>query len=147
MQAVSLSKPVNRVAPTEAATARRVGAPATAEAGSSPSPLGPGNSGNLLVTASDSLIVARARSDSPLNTALATNSVGTGRAGNIEINTRSLRVEGGASISSSSGLLAGQRLIPTGGAGGNITVNAKDSVFVIGTSAGEIPSPSAIGEI
>jgi len=111
----------------------------------SPSTLGAGNSGNLIVRASDSVIVARQRSDSPLNTALATNSVGTGRAGNIEINTRSLRVEGGASISSSSGLIAGQRVIPTGGPGGNITVNAKDSVEVIGTSAGPIPTPSAIG--
>jgi large exoprotein involved in heme utilization and adhesion len=70
----------------------------------SPSTLGAGNSGNLIVRASDSVIVARDRSDSPLNTGLATNSIGgTGRAGNIEINTRSLRVEAGAGISSSSG--------------------------------------------
>jgi large exoprotein involved in heme utilization and adhesion len=64
--------------------------------------------------------------------------VGTGRGGNIEINTGSLRVEAGASISSSSGAELGGRLI-AGGPGGNITVNAKDSVFVIGTSAGSIP--------
>jgi large exoprotein involved in heme utilization and adhesion len=111
----------------------------------SPSTLGAGNSGNLIVRAKDSVIVARARSDSPLNTALATNSVGTGRGGNIEINTGSLRVEAGASISASSGLIAGQRLIPTGGPGGNITVNAKDSVEVIGTSSGSIAFSSAIG--
>jgi filamentous hemagglutinin family protein len=111
----------------------------------SPSTLGAGNSGNLIVRASDSVIVARDRSDSPLNTALATNSVGTGRAGNIEINTRSLRVEGGATISSSSGVNTKERVIPTGGPGGNITVNASDSVEVIGTSAGSIPYPSAMG--
>jgi len=110
----------------------------------SPSTFGAGNSGNLIVTASDSVIVARNRSDSPLNTALATNSVGgTGRAGNIEINTRSLRVEAGAGISSASGLIAEERL-STGGPGGNITINAKDSVFVTGSSAGEILSPSLI---
>jgi filamentous hemagglutinin family protein len=98
----------------------------------SPSTLGAGNSGNLIVRASDSVIVARVRSDSPLNTSLATNSVGgTGRAGNIEINTRSLRVEAGAGILSSSGAIP-DRLI-TGGPGGNITVNASDSVFVIGS--------------
>src|SRR4028118_251586 len=58
------------------------------------STFGAGNSGNLIVTASDSVIVARQRSDSPLNTTLVANSIGgTGRAGNIEINTRSLRVE------------------------------------------------------
>ena len=111
----------------------------------SPSTLGAGNSGNLIVRASDSVIVARQRSDSPLTTGLVANSIGgTGRAGNIGINTRSLRVEAGASISSSSGATAGERLIPEGGPGGNITVNAKDSVFVLGTAAGSIPSPSVI---
>jgi len=111
----------------------------------SPSTFGTGNSGNLIVRASDSVIVARERSDSPLSTALATNSIGdTGRAGNIEINTGSLRVEAGASISSSSGLSTGERLIPEGGPGGNITVNASDSVFVSGTAGGSIPSRSGI---
>ena len=111
----------------------------------SPSTFGAGNSGNLIVRASDSVIVARQRSDSPVNTALATNSVGTGRAGNIEINTRSLRLEAGAGISSASGLITGEMVIPTGGSGGNITINASDSVFVIGTPAGSIILfPSAI---
>jgi large exoprotein involved in heme utilization and adhesion len=74
-----------------------------------------------------------------LNTSLTTNSIGgTGRAGNIEINTRSLRVEAGASISSSSGLAVPRNLIPTGGPGGNITINASDSVFVIGGGSGSI---------
>jgi large exoprotein involved in heme utilization and adhesion len=110
----------------------------------SPSTFGVGNSGNLIVRASDSVIVARDRSDSPLSTGLTTNSIGgTGRAGNIEINTRSLRVEAGANISSASGLSTEERLI-TGGPGGNITVNAKDSLEVIGAAAGEIPLPSAI---
>jgi large exoprotein involved in heme utilization and adhesion len=110
----------------------------------SPSTLGAGNSGNLIVRASDSVIVARDRSDSPLTTGLVTNSVGTGRAGNIEINTRSLRLEAGASILSSSGAQLGERVI-TGGPGGNITVNAKDWVELIGTSAGSLRPPSAIG--
>ena len=110
----------------------------------SPSTFGAGNSGDLIVRASDSVIVARQRSDSPLNTTLVTNSIGgTGRAGNIEINTGSLRVEAGARIYSSSGLYLGGRLI-AGGPGGNITVNAKDSVFVISPAADSIPSPSAI---
>jgi filamentous hemagglutinin family protein len=111
----------------------------------SPSTLGAGNSGNLIVRASDSVIVARQRSDTPLDTTLATNSIGgTGRAGNIEINTRSLRVEAGATISSSSGAQLGERLIPEGGPGGNITINAKDSVELIGTTAGSLPSRSGI---
>jgi filamentous hemagglutinin family protein len=111
----------------------------------SPSTFGAGNSGNVIVTASDSVIVARNRADSPLDTALTTNSIGgTGRAGNIEINTRSLRLEAGAGIFASSGGALGGRLI-TGGPGGNITVNAKDSVELIGTAAGSIRSASLIG--
>jgi filamentous hemagglutinin family protein len=115
----------------------------------SASTFGAGNSGNLIVRASDSVIVARDRADSPLNTGLGTNSIGgTGRAGNIEINTRSLRVEAGASISAPSGLNTKLGVIPEGGPGGNITINASDSVEVIGIAAvpiaGEIPFPSVI---
>jgi len=110
----------------------------------SPLTFGAGNSGNLIVRASDSVILARDRSDSPLNTGLATNSVGTGRGGNIEINTRSLRLEAGARITSSSGVQVRERVIPEGGPGGNITVNAKDSVELIGSGGGSIPFLSAI---
>jgi filamentous hemagglutinin family protein len=115
----------------------------------SASTFGTGNSGNLIVRASDSVIIARDRADSPLNTGLATNSIGgTGRAGNIEINTRSLRVEAGASISTPSGLNTKQKVIPEGGPGGNININASDSVEVIGTAASPIvqalPFPSVI---
>ena len=69
----------------------------------SPSTFSAGNSGNLIVKAKDSVILARDRADSPVNTGLGTNSIGgTGRAGNIEINTRSLRLRAGAAISSTS---------------------------------------------
>ena len=110
----------------------------------SPSTFGAGNSGNLIVRAKDSVILARDRADSPVNTGLGTNSIGgTGRAGNIEINTRSLRLEAGAGISSTSGTSTGERLI-TGGPGGNITVNAKDTVELIGTAPGSITYRSQI---
>ncbi len=111
----------------------------------SPSTFGAGNSGNLIVRASDSVIVSKERPDSPLSTALAANSIGgTGRAGNIEINTRSLRVEEGAAITSSSGLRTAVGVIPAGGDGGNITVNASDSVEVTGTAPGASASRSLI---
>jgi len=114
----------------------------------SASTFGAGNSGNLIVRASDSVIVARDRADSPLNTGLATNSIGgTGRAGNIEINTGSLRVEAGASISSPSGLSTRETLIPEGGPGGNITVNASDSVEVSGTPANPIADATPFGSL
>ncbi|MEG4306467.1 two-partner secretion domain-containing protein [Microcoleus sp. D3_18a_C4] len=111
----------------------------------SPSTFSAGNSGNLSVRASDSVIVARERSDSPVSTALVANSIGgTGRAGNVEINTRSLRVEAGASITSSSGARTAEQVIPAGGPGGNITINASDSVEVLGTAPGARPSRSLI---
>ena len=114
----------------------------------SASTFGAGKSGNVIVRASDSVIVATARADSPLETALTTNSIGgTGRAGNIEINTRSLRVEAGASITSPSGLSTRIRVIPEGGPGGNITVNASDSVEVSGTSANPITQPIPFGSL
>jgi large exoprotein involved in heme utilization and adhesion len=114
----------------------------------SASTFGGGNGGNLIVRASDSVIVARQRSDSPLTTGLATNSVGgTGRAGNIEINTRSLRVEAGASISTPSGLSTRGRLIPEGGPGGNLTINASDSVEVTGSTADPITNAVPFGSL
>jgi len=114
----------------------------------SPSTFGAGNSGNLIVRASDSVILARDRADSPLTTGLTTNSIGsTGRAGNIEINTGSLRVEAGAGISSASGLNTKERVILEGGPGGNITVNAKDSVFMIGAAADPIATVIPFGSV
>jgi filamentous hemagglutinin family protein len=110
----------------------------------SPSTFGAGDSGNLIVTASDSVILARRRSDSPLNTGLATNSIGgTGRGGNIEINTRSLRIEAGAGILSWSGLSPRVTLI-VDGESGNLIVSDSDSVEAIGSTAGSIPSQSPI---
>src|SRR4028119_738784 len=77
---------------------------------------GAGNGGNLTVRASEQVIVTENR-DSLLATAIATNSFGaTGNPGNIEINTRSLLVEGGTAISSSSGVAAAQRVITSAGA-------------------------------
>ncbi len=114
----------------------------------STSTFGAGNSGNLIVRAKDSVIVARQRSDTPLNTTLVANSIGgTGRAGNIEINTRSLRVEAGASISTPSGLSTRGGLIPEGGPGGNITINASGSVEVSGNTEDPITAAVPFGSL
>ena len=96
---------------------------------------GAGNGGNLTVRASEQVIVTENR-NSLLATAIATNSFGaTGNAGNIEINTRSLLVEGGTAITSSSGVAAVQRVILSEGSGGNITINATDSVTITDSGA------------
>jgi large exoprotein involved in heme utilization and adhesion len=96
---------------------------------------GAGNGGNLTVRASQEVILTEDRLDSLLGTAIATNSGATGNAGNIEINTRSVLIEGGTSISSTSGIAATDRVIPSAGPGGNITINAADSVTITGSSA------------
>jgi filamentous hemagglutinin family protein len=98
---------------------------------------GTGNGGNLIVRASDSVEVLRTIPSSPIATNLATSTIGgTGKAGNLEIDTRSVLIQDGASITASSGLILreGQPILE-GGPGGNLTINASDSVKVIGTSA------------
>ncbi|MFB2893404.1 filamentous hemagglutinin N-terminal domain-containing protein [Aerosakkonemataceae cyanobacterium BLCC-F50] len=104
-------------------------------AGISTSTFGAGNSGNINVRATDSVFITTERADSPVSTGFATNTIGsTGAAGNIEINTGSLLLEDGGTISSASGFIAVNRLIPASGKGGNLTINATESVQIIGTS-------------
>ncbi|MCA1993116.1 MAG: S-layer family protein, partial [Coleofasciculus sp. S288] len=96
--------------------------------------LGMGDGGNLSVRASESVVVSGYRDDSPIQTNLSTSTVGsTGDAGDLEINTRSLFIEGGAAIATTSGVTARNRPIPSNGRGGNLTI-ASDSVRVTGTS-------------
>jgi large exoprotein involved in heme utilization and adhesion len=95
---------------------------------------GAGNSGDILVRASDSVTLSEFKEETPIGTNFSTTTVGgKGIAGNLEISTRALLVEGGATISSTSGL-AGSPLITSEGKGGDITINASDSVTVTGTS-------------
>ena len=104
--------------------------------------VGAGNGGNLTVRASEQVIVTENRPDSLLATAISTNSIagipGTGNAGNIEINTRSVLVEGGTAITSTSGIATIDSVLPAAGRGGNITINATDSVRIIGSTASDI---------
>lgn len=105
-------------------------------AGISTSTFGAGNGGNINVRATDSVFITTERADSPVSTGFATNTIGsTGNAGNIEINTGSLLLEDGGTISSASGFIAVNRLIPASGKGGNLTINATESVQIIGTSS------------
>jgi len=100
--------------------------------------LGAGNGGNLTLRASEQVIVTENPPDSALGTIITTSSIsqltGTGNAGNIEINTPSLLIEGGTRILSSSGITTRDGVLPSSGRGGNITINAADSVRIIGSS-------------
>lgn len=98
------------------------------------STFGAGQGGDLTVGASDSIVVSRFRNDSPFVTSISTNTIGgTGQAGDINLTTGSLRVDGGAAITSSSGVTARDFLIPTGGAGGDLTITAND-ISIISTN-------------
>jgi large exoprotein involved in heme utilization and adhesion len=101
--------------------------------------VGAGDGGNLTVRASEQVILTENRLDSLFGTGISTNAfagiAGTGNAGNIEINTRSLLIEGGTAITSTSGVVTIDRVSPAAGRGGNITINATDSVTITGSSA------------
>ncbi|MEI2579030.1 two-partner secretion domain-containing protein [Scytonema sp. PRP1] len=105
-----------------------------------------GQGGNLIVRASDSVVLSTYRENNSFGTNLSTSTLrGTGKAGNLEINTGSVLVEGGATITSASGSATTRnRLIRSSGRGGNVTINASDSVKVIGTSANTPYVPSQI---
>jgi filamentous hemagglutinin family protein len=95
---------------------------------------GEGAGGNLTLKATDSVQVigrsANNRSSSGLFAQAGSPS--DGNAGNVSIETRNLIVRNGAQVSTST---------LDSGAGGNLTVNAADSIQVVGTSAdGQFPS-------
>ncbi|MDZ8186916.1 MAG: filamentous hemagglutinin N-terminal domain-containing protein [Nostoc sp. ChiSLP02] len=72
-----------------------------------------------------------------ISSGLFSETYGVQNAGSITINTPKLRIEGGARISTSSEgiyLFRQNQFIPVTGNGGNLTVNASDSVELIGTS-------------
>ena len=106
---------------------------------------GAGAGGDLIVKASDSIVLLEGKQESNLGTNLSANTVaGTGNAGNLEIYTRTLRVEAGATITSASGTTVLGRIIPSGGRGGNLIVNASESVTVTGMSQADRPTRSQI---
>lgn len=73
----------------------------------------------------DSAEISFSRTTSVLTTGLQTSSVGAGAAGNLTVNTGTLTVEKGASVSA---------VALEGGAGGQVRAIATDSVQLIGTS-------------
>ncbi|MBH8564057.1 filamentous hemagglutinin N-terminal domain-containing protein [Nostoc sp. CENA67] len=105
---------------------------------------GEGAAGNLTVNASESLeLIGTATTPFISRSTLFSTTGAAGKAGDIVINTRRLRIQDGAEISAeSSGVLDNnsRKLIPATGKGGNLTVNAFDSVELIGTSGIDLPS-------
>ena len=94
-------------------------------AGLSAATLGVGKGGNITVQA-DTINIAGASTISQKFSTLATDSHATGNSGDIKIDTKQLRVSDGADVS-----------VTAFGAGrsGNLTVNATESIELIGASA------------
>jgi large exoprotein involved in heme utilization and adhesion len=97
------------------------------------STFGAGKGGRLIVNASDSVqVIGGSAADSKFGSSLGTQTEGTGDAGDMSITTARLLISDGAFVSAGTG---------GAGKGGDLTVNASESVQVIGTSAdGEFPS-------
>ncbi|MEH2464389.1 filamentous hemagglutinin N-terminal domain-containing protein [Nostoc sp.] len=100
-----------------------------------------GAAGNLTVNASESVdLIGSTSSLNPITGFLGI-SAGQGKAGDITINTARLRIKDGARVTAeSSALLEESEVIPSEGRGGNISVNALESVELIGTRAPNDPS-------
>ncbi|MEH2123625.1 two-partner secretion domain-containing protein [Nostoc sp.] len=106
--------------------------------------LGSGLAGQLTINASDSVELIAGIPISPLpdgsdliSSGLFSGTYGAQNAGSIIINTGKLRIEGGAAISTSSEGILGRfsnQFIPATGNGGDLTVNASESVELMGTS-------------
>ncbi|NEO70614.1 filamentous hemagglutinin N-terminal domain-containing protein [Moorena sp. SIO3H5] len=85
-----------------------------------------GDSGNLIVNASESVQLIGTSANGRIFSGLSATTLGTGNAGDISITTGELIVSDGAQVNVST---SGE------GEGGNLTVDASESVQLIGTSA------------
>ncbi|NEO82198.1 filamentous hemagglutinin N-terminal domain-containing protein, partial [Moorena sp. SIO4G3] len=86
---------------------------------------GEGDGGNLTVDASESVQVIGTSASGESASGLSTQAQGTGNAGDLKITTGKLMVSDGAQVSANA----------SGGEAGKLTVDASESVQVIGTSA------------
>lgn len=107
---------------------------------------GLGSGGKFIINASDSVELSGSLvfGNSVVRTGFISATASVGEAGDIIINTPKLRIADGAIIATES---AGKRdrlrpneFLPAIGKGGNLTVNASESVEIIGTSANGFPT-------
>lgn len=84
--------------------------------------------GNIFINATDSVTVNGTNADGTFRTAIINETIGRGRGGDLQITTKKLSLDQGAKV-------AAKTISPGTGNGGNININATDSVEVIGFSA------------
>jgi filamentous hemagglutinin family protein len=101
--------------------------------------VGNGKAGNLNVVASDSVTISGTGNTviGPLGSVLSSSTAGSGNAGDISIDTGKLVVQGGAQILTLTDTNAA-------GNGGNLTVNARNSVEVTGRGGANAENPSIL---
>ncbi|NJM69603.1 MAG: filamentous hemagglutinin N-terminal domain-containing protein [Scytonema sp. RU_4_4] len=109
--------------------------------------IGEGAGGKLTVNASESVeLIGSYTEPNPNGTSssgLFSTTFAAGKAGDTIINTKRLRTQDGAQVSAgSTGMLQNnsKQVIPATGNGGNLTVNASESVELTGTSTTGTPS-------
>jgi filamentous hemagglutinin family protein len=109
-----------------------------------------GASGNISIKASESIDLLGNPAGAALQNSIATNSIGgTGKAGDITVDTKRLTITQGGGISSSNGGIVGNILFANaGGPGGDLTITATESIEVAGITeilANGGQSPSYLG--
>ncbi len=97
--------------------------------------LGTGKGGDIKIVASEQINIFRTPQDSLVATGIFANtSFGNATAGNIRIDTKKLSLQDGGQITSASGIPTNIGILPGGGVGGNITINASESIEASGIS-------------
>jgi filamentous hemagglutinin family protein len=105
---------------------------------------GRGSGGSLTVNASESVELTRSRTLPVPLTGLFSTTFGDGNAGKITIKTGRLRIQDGAGVSSDSTMIDNQ---PARGNGGDLTIEASESIEVIGVSQTGIASNLGAGTL
>ncbi|PSB41812.1 filamentous hemagglutinin [filamentous cyanobacterium Phorm 6] len=95
-----------------------------------------GPSGSINVKAAESIELSNRGPRTVVSTGISTLTIGSsGRAGNINIDTKRLTLSGGSAFTLGTGVLVGRLLFSQdGGAAGNLTVRASESVEISGIS-------------
>ncbi|WP_293352784.1 MULTISPECIES: filamentous hemagglutinin N-terminal domain-containing protein [unclassified Microcoleus] len=94
-----------------------------------------GPSGNITVKAAESVELSNSSSRTAISTGISTLSIGSsGRAGDITVDTKRLRLEDGSAFTLGTGILVGFLFSRNGGPAGNLTVRASESVEITGIS-------------
>lgn len=101
----------------------------------SSSTLGSGPGGDIMINASVGVEITRTLPENLLPTGILNNTIfGSGTGGDININTGQLSIREGALIVTSTGTGPNVGSLAAGGPGGNIQIEAKESIEIVGVS-------------